>query len=333
MQLSKKTIIATFQGIGFGDATGVGVEFKSRFWMPEHVHFDKFVNVWKGGQNNISPGTYSDDTEHSIGLIEALLSDEHFTAELLLKKWKAEYENDKAKKGFPRDGHGSIEAWYKGEKTIEAVRAEQAKRIDPGNGPVMRAVPLAFVNGDQLHDYCIINADSTHPHPLAREATLITALTGRHFLRDGNSANQLMDFLLAYFHNSFETKKLLEMIDALPAPEGLTEADYILLHGEQPIPWISWDPNIYGLPCAVMKTALNAVYILKHCTNAFDALKTSILMGGDVDSLAAICTGIAAGAYGLESLPQDLLLQTEGFDRMAELGERMYEKFFVSQAV
>ncbi len=327
MQLSKNTIIAAFQGIVFGDAFGVGVEFKSRFWMPKNVHFDNFVNVWKGGQNNISPGTYSDDSEHSIGLIEALLSDEPFTAELLLRKWKAEYDNNKAEKGFGRDGHGSIEAWYKGEKTIDEVRKEQASREDPGNGPVMRAVPLAFINRETLYDYCVINADSTHPHPLARQATLLTALTGWHFLREDGNAEQLMEFLLSYFAPSLETKRLLEAIDALPAPENLTEEDYLILHGVQPLPFIKWDKEIYGLPCAVMKTALNAVYILKHRTNAFDVLKTSILMGGDVDSLAAVCTGIAAGKYGLDSLPQNLLLQTEGLDRMATLGERMYEKF------
>jgi ADP-ribosylglycohydrolase len=53
-------------------------------------------------------------------------------------------------------------------------------------------------------------------------------------------------------------------------------------------------------------------------------------MGGDVDSLAAVCTGIASGTYGTDSLPQFLFEQTEGLDRMQKLGEKLYEKFFFS---
>jgi hypothetical protein len=42
-------------------------------------------------------------------------------------------------------------------------------------------------------------------------------------------------------------------------------------------------------------------------------------MGGDVDSLAAICTGILAGRYGLGSIPSFLLEQTEGISRLTKL--------------
>ena len=49
----------------------------------------------------------------------------HFQ-QILLEKFKNEYESDKRRKGYPRDGHGSIEDWYTGKKTIEEVRAAQA---------------------------------------------------------------------------------------------------------------------------------------------------------------------------------------------------------------
>ena len=77
-----------------------------------------------------------------------------------------------------------------------------------------------------------------------------------------------------------------------------------------------------------MKTAINVVYVLKHSNSGFEALQNSIRMGGDVDSLASVCTGIAGGKYGLDSLPEFLLEQTEGFSRIEMLGGRLYEKFF-----
>ena len=278
----KQTIINTLKGVAIGDAFGVGIEFKSRPWIRENIHFDKFVNVWKGGKNNILPGTYSDDTEHTIGVVEALLSDEKFSTDLLLAKFKHEYEADKVRKGYPRDGHGSIEDWYTGKKTIEEVRQSQASREDPGNAPVMRAVPLAFIAQQNVLKYATINADSTHPNPAGRKASLLTVLTAWHFLRQNGTVDDLISFLHSHIKDE-AIKEALEKVDLLPAPDELTEEDYLFLHGEQPLPYIKWDTNIYGLPCAAMKPALNAVYVLKHSTTAFEALKNSINMGGDVD--------------------------------------------------
>lgn len=42
--MKQKNIIDTLQGIAIGDAFGVGLEFKSRFWIAENVHFDKYMN-------------------------------------------------------------------------------------------------------------------------------------------------------------------------------------------------------------------------------------------------------------------------------------------------
>ena len=322
----KQKIINALSGVAIGDAFGVGIEFKSRMWIHENVHFDRFLNEWKGGVNNILPGTYSDDTEHTLGLVEALLSDEEFSKELLLEKFLHEYETDKARKGYPRDGHGSIEDWYTGKKTIDEVRESQSNREDPGNAPVMRSVPLAFVKVSNMYDYAIINAASTHANIMGSKASILTALTGFYFLREGGEPSGLIHFLCSHLSGG-ETVDLLKKLDTLPAPNELSEDDYLFLHGEQPLPYIKWDKNVYGLPCAAMKTALNVVYVLKHSTSAFEALKNSINMGGDVDSLAAVCTGIATGKYGMESLPSFLLKQTEGLERIKMLGEKLYEKF------
>ena len=321
------TITAALKGVAIGDAFGVGIEFKSRPWIREHVHFDRFINVWNGGKNNILPGTYSDDTEHTAGLVMALLSNEPFSESLLLEKWRNEYKTDKRVKGYPRDGHGSIEKWYTGLKSIEEVREAQALREDPGNGPVMRAVPLAFVAESNLHSYAIINANATHPNENARRASYLTALTAFHFLRNHGDRHNLIKWLLSVSDDS-HTIDSLKQIDALPAPHDLNDGDYLLLHGPQPLPHIPWDNNIIGLPCAAFKTALNVVYVLKHSTTTFEALKNSINMGGDIDSLAAVCTGIAGGTYGLDTLPSFLTTQTEGLERMGLLAKELNVKFF-----
>ena len=56
----------------------------------------------------------------------------------------------------------------------------------------------------------------------------------------------------------------------------------------------------------------------------------STLTDGLNPSLAAVCTGIAAGKYGLDSIPASLLEQTEGLERLESLGQKLYEKFFTA---
>ena len=68
-----------------------------------------------------------------------------------------------------------------------------------------------------------------------------------------------------------------------------------------------------------MRTSISSLYIIKHSPDAFTGLKHAINLGGDVDSIAAICTGILAGRFGLKSLPQYLLEQTEGITKLEKL--------------
>ena len=54
------------------------------------------------------------------------------------------------------------------------------------------------------------------------------------------------------------------------------------------------------------------LYILQQSRNALDALHPSLYLGGDVDSVASITTGIMAGRWGLDSLPAYMLDEVEG---------------------
>ena len=61
------------------------------------------------------------------------------------------------------------------------------------------------------------------------------------------------------------------------------------------------------------------MYILKQASDAFDALKKSVYLGGDVDSLAALTTGILAGRLGIKSLPTYMIEAVEGKDYLQKI--------------
>ena len=111
----------------------------------------------------------------------------------------------------------------------------------------MRAIPLAFIERSNVGRYYVINTDVTHPNDNGRKASLLTILTAWHFLREDGSAADLIDFLLGQT-NDDAVKELLTKIDNLPSQDKLSEEDYVFLHGVQPLPYISWDKNVYRFP-------------------------------------------------------------------------------------
>lgn len=319
-------------GVAIGDAFGLGLEFRSREWIKQHIDFTRYVNAHEMPfGEHIEPGFYSDDTEHTIGLTKALLDQREFTQELLLEYWTNEYLTDKQEKGYPRKGHGSIKNFYEGKQTIAEVRDGQRNRDDPGNAPPMRAVPLGFVPDNKINEYAIINADATHPHPKGRAASIIVARGVEHLIVKKDNQQDILKYALTTIDEK-DTIDALQAADKLPAPHLLMGNEYETLLGPQPMqfpPVKGW--QIYGLPCAAMRTAVTALYIIKHSQTAFDGLKGSIRMGGDIDSLAAIVTGALAGRFGLESLPKYMLEQVEGRQKLEALADRFETDYLYIQ--
>ena len=57
-----------------------------------------------------------------------------------------------------------------------------------------------------------------------------------------------------------------------------------------------------------------------------DALRKSVHLGGDVDSIASITTGIMAGISGLDSIPDYMLENVEGKQYLEKLAIEFKEK-------
>jgi ADP-ribosylglycohydrolase len=313
------TISDVFLGIAIGDAYGAGLEFQDRYWIRNNIDFSCFINkrtdinipekdLYK---INYKEWDYTDDTEMTIAVTKAILSDKPFTNELLVNSFIKEYQLGYEEKGYYRNGHGAMRWVFNGEKEIEEIRLFQKDRKYPGNAPPMRAVPIGFLSEDKLREYATINATCTHPHPKAIDSSLLIAYATKFLLCDDISPDLLIKKCLAVVSDT-ETLYYLQKADTLPPPSLLKEEDYTILCGEQPLPPKSYASGINGLPSNAMFTAISALYILKHSSTAFDALKHSIYLGGDVDSLASICVGIASGLYGIKSIPDYMLDSVEG---------------------
>jgi len=313
-----------------GDAFGASVEFKDRDWIRKNVDFSKFVNARHTIQvaeekkelftKNYRAWDYTDDTEMTIGTIKALLSNEPFTEELLVQKWLEEYEKGIHEKGYGRNGHGSMSWYYSGEMTIDQVKDFQRDRPNPGNAPAMRAVPLGLIPEHLINEYAAINAKATHPNINAIISSQCIARAAEFILVKNGKQSEVIDYCQKTVMLNEEYKSYFEQVARLPVYEKINPTSFEILCGPQPILEPYFLPGIKGVPSDSKYTTGAVLYVLRHSQNAMDALRKSVHLGGDVDSVASITTAILAGRTGLKSIPRFMLEKVEGKEYLEEIG-------------
>ncbi len=309
-------------GTAIGDAFGAGVEFQDRDWIQKNVDFSEFVNVrhliktekskLKNFTENYKAWDYTDDTEMSIAVLKALISQEDFNEALLVKKWTEEYKQGIAKKGYGRNGHGSMRWYYSGEKTIEEIRSFQKDRPNPGNAPAMRAVFLGLIQPELINEYAKINATATHPNINAILSSECIARAAEFLIVKKGNRKDIIKYCFDTVDLNDEYKSYLQEIAVIDSFEKIVHKDYEVLCGPQPIERPYFLSGIKGVPSDSKFTTGCVLYLLKHCKSPFEALKKSVLIGGDVDSLASITTGILSGVYGISDIPQFMIDNVEG---------------------
>jgi ADP-ribosylglycohydrolase len=214
---------------------------------------------------------------------------------------------------------------FEGNRSIDEVRLFQQMRPYPGNAPVMRAVPLGFLPDELIDSYAVINADATHPHPKARAASMLVARAAKYMIIEKGDPGRIVAHCAGFVQGlDKETDRYLTVIEQLPGPEIISEMDLEALLGPQPIEQPRFPAGINGLPSDAMLTAGAVLWTLKHARTAMEGLKMAVYLGGDVDSVAAVSTGILAGRYGTSSIPAFMKNNTEGIDDIQVLAERFY---------
>jgi len=320
-------------GIAIGDAFGAGVEFQDRDWIHKNVDFSKFINVRHKIKvdaerltvftENYHDWEYTDDTEMTIGLIKALCSQRNFDENLLVQKWTEEYQKGIHEKGYGRNGHGSMRWLYSKEKTIEEIRNFQRFRPNPGNAPAMRSVPFGFLKPTLINKYAAINSNATHPNINAIISSQCIARATEFLVIKKGDKNDVIDYCFETVNLNEEYKTYLTKVNNLNTYKNLSEKDYSILRGNHPIQKPYFLCGIKGIPSDSKYTTGCVLYILKNSSNTFDALKKSIKLGGDVDSIASITTGIMAGIHGLKTIPSFMLDNVEGKEYLQSIANSL----------
>lgn len=261
--------------IGIGDAYGAGFEMAKPSRLLE-IKNDLKTYYQHNLPGFLPPGSYTDDTQMSIGIAEYMLDTDHWTEHLSLdiaNKWVEVYKRD-PRNGYSRKFQAILDEISNGKELLEKIVPNSNKC-----GAAMRSCPIGYLpRVYNVLTFSRIQAKITHDTPEGIASSQIIAMASHYFIYDKGPKKDLLRFLevVGNYNLFFENR-----------------TDF-------------WPLNQYctsdAIPC--VKAAISAVV---RNSSLSECLKECIDYKGDVDSVAAMAVGIASCSKEVvNDLPKNL---------------------------
>jgi len=159
-----------------GDAYGAGFEYVDRDAVAAANDLSRYV---RHPRHHIAPGRYTDDTQMSIAVAEAILSEQPWTPHLLADSFVAAFKRD-PREGYASRFHDFLLRVEDGEQFLAEIEPASDK-----SGAAMRAAPIGiFPSITLVVERARIQARLTHDTPDGTNAAIAAALMGHYFLHD-----------------------------------------------------------------------------------------------------------------------------------------------------
>lgn len=273
--------------IAIGDAYGAGFEYVSEKIVRTHNDLSAYV---KHPRHPLGPGCYTDDTQMSIAIAEAMISDFKWTRELLADYFVRAFKRD------PREGYAG--SFY---QFLVEIRdgAEFLARIRPDSeksGAAMRAGPIGL-----FRSICEVKKRAGEQAALTHDTPL------------GTLAAQASALLTHYCYYRIGPKE---------------DAGKFLEEHAPGIAWSgNWAGRVGQLGVMSVHAAVTA---LRNSARMSDLLRACVAWGGDVDTVAAIALAAGSCSAEIEQdLPAHLYDKLErgpfGYDFLRGLDQRLSE--------
>jgi len=176
--------------LAIGDAYGAGFEYASRAFLRSGNTLAGYVRHPRHG---IEPGRYTDDTQMSIAVAEAIVSGRRWTRSMLAEMFVTAYKRD------PREGYALrfqefLSRCESGEQFLAEIRPHSDK-----SGAAMRAAPIGvYPTIGEVLERCRTQAALTHDTPDGIAAACAAALMAHYFRYRLGPAASLGEFLCAH---------------------------------------------------------------------------------------------------------------------------------------
>jgi ADP-ribosyl-[dinitrogen reductase] hydrolase len=176
--------------LAIGDAYGAGFEYANRQLIRQ---FNTLAQYHQHPRHNTRPGQYTDDTQMTLAIAEAIVSGEEWTPLNLANRFVEVFKRD------PREGYaGRFYDFLKHVQDGTQFLAEIIPTSDK-SGAAMRAVPIGiFPVLQDVIERAALQAAITHNTPDGINAAVAAALMSHYFLYDLGPKNQLGAFIEAH---------------------------------------------------------------------------------------------------------------------------------------
>lgn len=354
----RSSILNCTMGVAVGDALGLGIENENGKRIEGMFVLNGMIMSTRSGKFaiNYAPGYGSDDTEQHIAVMKCLVEyGPLFTATQLAQCFLNEYKRNRNSFDISTQGHGSIRPFLESEdqKDLEKAREEQRVRFANsgtcGNGILMRALPLSFIE-DKTKRFSAskVNAKSTHPCAIAVLCSAVMVevvheLKNETRISIFERANELTVQLFQKKYSDLVVK-ICDYFKQLNEIEW-TFNDWTF-SGVEPIP-----DEVRKLICKNDEgvkydalTTLGAVFFgLKHAKSTKHLAAFCLKIGVDVDSVTAVALGIfgkigllsfdGGEGFGLSDfgLSDTYLESLKSFDEVIQVSSLFEDKFLFQE--
>jgi ADP-ribosylglycohydrolase len=176
--------------LAVADAYGAGFEGAPEAFVRRHNALTQYVpHPWHGH----APGCYTDDTQMSLAIAEAVLSGAEWTPSMLAAKFVQAFKRDE-RRGYAKRFFGLLQDVNDGGQLLARIEPDSAK-----SGAAMRATPIGvFPTVDEVTEKATAQAAITHDTPGGRNSACAAALSAHYFLYGLGPRKELGAFLEAH---------------------------------------------------------------------------------------------------------------------------------------
>jgi ADP-ribosyl-[dinitrogen reductase] hydrolase len=297
-----KLLLSSFRGclvgLAVGDALGAPVEGMSRAEI-QRVH-GTLTEMTGGGWHGLEPGGYTDDAAMMLCIARSIAARGYFDPQDVAARFVDWF--DAGPVGIGRTTWIALSEMKRGASWREAGRIahERLGGKSAGNGSIMRCAPvglLHFERRDRLIRDSIDSSVMTHWDPEACWGAVAVNAAIAEILH-GRTGDILSGLIVA-----IEQPRVKEAVEEVARMKAFDR-----------------EPSAY-----VLDTLQAAVWCFLKTSSFEDALVTAVNLGGDTDTVGAVCGALAGASYGLEAIPQRWLDPLQSREEILQLAGRIRE--------
>ncbi|MFW9970287.1 MAG: ADP-ribosylglycohydrolase family protein [Candidatus Odinarchaeota archaeon] len=315
-------------GVAIGDTLGHPFEGKLRTQIYSYFNdFEEFI------QNNKSLfRTYTDDTQLTLHLAEALIKGNGFNIDYIIREFINWLDDPPIGPGY-----GCISSIQKLKYGIEW---EQAASNSGGNGTVMRIAPVGLLyckDPNTLKTAAIKSSRITHSHPAASAGAIIFARAIAYLINKnpdkGFSVEEFFDVITSSISNSQDkiwkefTEILLKLKSNLDMPIESGLIKFSQAGVKSPYFIEQYLGQAFVHPYAISTVACSLFIFLKKLSSFKECIFELATAGGDTDTVGAIGGSLAGVYFGLQKIPPKLIKLVKNSKKISRISEELYSVF------